>query len=345
MGSTDTVAEVANRIAEATDTDILLFNGDIQRPSDIKVINLCRNRNRRKNVLLVLVTSGGDADAAYRIARCLQSSYGNFTAFVPGWCKSAGTLLAIGANRLVISEFGELGPLDVQMGKTDELFDYSSGLDLTSAIQTLEETAFRMFEGYMLDIKTHSGNRITFKTASEISVGLVVGLLSNTYSQIDPVKIGETARSMTIAKDYGKRLALRSSNLADDDNSLDMLVSSYSSHGFVIDFDEAQQLFANVERPTDDLRALQEVLGDAALHAIPHRKPFLMFLNEELGAIQEALEEENVEQSESQSDAPTEVGGEDGASPDPGRAIGSEASAPDRKISSIARAGTSRKPS
>jgi ClpP class serine protease len=40
---------------------------------------------------------------------------------VSGYCKSAGTLIALGANELAFGEHGELGPLDVQIAKRDEV--------------------------------------------------------------------------------------------------------------------------------------------------------------------------------------------------------------------------------
>ena len=125
--------KAADQLAEVRDTDVLFFNGPIERHLDQRVIEYCVRRRRRKTVTLMLVTDGGDPHAAYRIARCLQSKYSRFTAFIPGFCKSAGTIVALGAHELVMSDFGELGPLDVQLARKDELFEKQSGLTATSA--------------------------------------------------------------------------------------------------------------------------------------------------------------------------------------------------------------------
>ncbi len=282
--SKDLLEAAAQVLGESEDADILFFNGEISRKIDNKFIRICSQRKRRRaNVILVLVTPGGDADAAYRMARCLQSKYARVTIFISGWCKSAGTLLAVGAHRLVMSEFGELGPLDVQVGKRDELFEYGSGLDVDAAIKQLELSAFAMFEDYMLAIERASDGRVTFKTASEISYEMVTRLMGNIYCQIDPMKIGETSRLMTIAKDYSERLAAHSGNLLNE-GAIDLLVSSYSSHGFVIDFREASLIFKNVVEANENFQMLQEALGDDALYPVenaPHGEPFLAYLNEE----------------------------------------------------------------
>lgn len=164
------------------------------------MIDLVHRRRRRTGIILVPVTSGGDADAAYRIARCLQDNYERFTVIVSGYCKSAGTLCILGAQDIVMSECGELGPLDIQFYKKDELGELSSGLVLPAALKTLRDQAFATFEQYMLQIKEHSLNLITFKTATEIATRMVVGLYGPIFSQIDPMHIGEVSRSMAIAR-------------------------------------------------------------------------------------------------------------------------------------------------
>src|SRR5438105_2543518 len=147
----DPLKDAANALAAAANADVLFLNGELSRPLDDRTITLVGKRKRREAVVFVLVTPGGDADAAYRIARCLQDSYAKFSVIVPGWCKSAGTMCVLGANELVMTDCAELGPLDVQIYKRDELGELSSGLVLKEALDSMRENAFNMFEEYMLD--------------------------------------------------------------------------------------------------------------------------------------------------------------------------------------------------
>ncbi|MBI3492251.1 MAG: hypothetical protein HY047_10790 [Acidobacteria bacterium] len=94
----------ANAVADATNADVLLVNSPIARPLDLTVLRMCRQHQRRENVLLVLITEGGDPDPAYRLARCLQDNYRRFSLFVSGYCKSAGTLVALGAHELIVAD-------------------------------------------------------------------------------------------------------------------------------------------------------------------------------------------------------------------------------------------------
>jgi hypothetical protein len=265
----DKVTKAANALAEKTGSDVYIFNSEIERPHDQELIDCISDMPKRKNITLILVTEGGSADAAYRMARCLQENYENFTCIVTGYCKSAGTLLAIGANRLVMTDSGELGPLDVQMTKKDELGEAQSGLTVTSAISALHERSFSAFEHFFLAIKRRSGNRITFKMATDIAANLTGALFAPIFQQIDPILVGESYRATSIALFYGMRLDAVSYNLKDG-SCLDTLISRYPHHGFVIDRDEARGLFKRVRKPSDLEAHLINLLAEAAI--VPYDK-------------------------------------------------------------------------
>ena len=59
--------------------------------------------------------------------------------YVSGYCKSAGTLVATGAHKLIMSDHGELGPLDVQMSKKDNFWKKESGLIVMNTLTALQK--------------------------------------------------------------------------------------------------------------------------------------------------------------------------------------------------------------
>ena len=270
--------EIMRRIVAASNSDILMFNAPIERPRDRRLIERVIKRTRRPNLLMILVTNGGDPDAAYRIARCIQDHYRNFTVCVSGICKSAGTLLLLGATELAFSEYGELGPLDIQMAKKDELWESESGLTVMTALSAIHENAQDAFDHFLLSLTTRSGGRITVRTASEIAAKLTEALYSRISEQIDPIHMGEVNRSMAIAQQYGIRLMSRSENF--DVDTLKSLISDYPSHGFVIDKCEAKDKFKNVRECTDDELALFEDLGNYAL--VPSASPWVKFISDDI---------------------------------------------------------------
>ncbi|HTW84501.1 MAG TPA: hypothetical protein VMD91_10565 [Candidatus Sulfotelmatobacter sp.] len=255
----DPLKVAADAVAEKLDADILLVNGDLSFGLQETVIELVRERRRRTNVALVLVTYGGYADPAYRIARTLQDKYEKFYAFVTGMCKSAGTLLVIGADEIVMSDYGDLGPLDIQALKDDELGQMSSGLTTQFTFDELRHETRLLFEHLWRDIKRSTYDRISFRTAAEYATNMTIGLMSPIYSQIAPLALGEIGRANNITRDYGERLAEVSKNLRD--GTLDKLTDSYSHHGFVIDRAEASRLFENVREPDDGECRFFDALG------------------------------------------------------------------------------------
>jgi hypothetical protein len=198
--------------------------------------------NRQSRAAVFLTTYGGDPDDAFRMARCLRKNYDSFRLLVAGPCKSAGTIIALGASEIAIGPTGELGPLDVQMAKPDELLGSGSGLDIFTALTILTSQAFDRFEEYMLELTQSSGGSISTRTASDIAVKLITGLLNPIAAHIDPIRLGEAQRAIDIAKAYGQALGLE--NLKS--GALETLVSGYPSHSFVIDSLQAKKLFNQV---------------------------------------------------------------------------------------------------
>lgn len=242
------ISDFATTLADETDTDYILYNGSINKPYDNKIIDGCNGSKRRKNVILILCSFGGDPNAGYKMARCLQQKYSNFSVLIDGPCKSAATLIAIGAHEVIMSDYGELGPLDIQIGKKDELWETDSGLTVLSAIKALEEKSFELFESCFLNLKGRSGGKITLKTATEMASKLAIGTIAPIVAQIDPLHVGEVSRAMNIGREYGSRLAKTSKNTLED--TLQRLSTDYPSHGFVIDREEAKDLFNRIREPS-----------------------------------------------------------------------------------------------
>jgi hypothetical protein len=277
MAHTDDISKILARLTEESGADVLLCNASMDRGLERTIVDLCRERRRRDSVVVILVTSGGDADVAFRIARYLQCAYKKFTCIIPGWCKSAGTLLTLGAHEVVFGVHGELGPLDVQMAKKDELMGVESGLTVMTALTAIHEKTLLAFEHFFLVTTIKGGGRLTVQTASEIAVELAKGIFSPISEQIDPIHIGEAWRSMAIATEYGQRLIERSQNASR--RALDKIITDYPSHGFVIDRIEAQTIFEHARECTKNEQELVDRLGEAAL--FPHTSTLVHFLNDE----------------------------------------------------------------
>lgn len=65
-----------------------------------------------RQIDLFLYTRGGDVLTPWRLAHLIREYTPRFSVLVPFRCYSAGTLLCLGADEIVMGKMGELGPID-----------------------------------------------------------------------------------------------------------------------------------------------------------------------------------------------------------------------------------------
>jgi|HubBroStandDraft_1064217.scaffolds.fasta_scaffold43286_3 hypothetical protein len=261
----DTVESFSVKISDFLKRDIFLINCPMRDSQYGKLIKEIPKK-KYHDALVILLTNGGDPNAAYRMARLFTSLYYNIEIFVPSYCKSAGTLLAICATKIYMSIFGELGPLDVQLLKEDELWERRSGLIGRNALKSLREEAKEVFSDFMFSVKDMTDGLVRLKMATDIAASITNGLLGHVYGKLDPLSIGTDYMELHVALEYGLRLAEVSKNI--DEESIHKLVHDYPAHNFIIDYEEAKSLFNNVERPPGFMYKLITLLGENALTPI-----------------------------------------------------------------------------
>ena len=252
MEEPNDLGTLAGRIAAERRANVLLFRGPIARDADGQLAPAQRQRAGRRDVILVLSTLGGSGDAAYRVMRSLQRAYERVTVVVDDFCKGAGTLLVVGADELVMSDFGELGPLDIHGGSPVQLGQMSSGLAPLQALRSLRAEALDLFEESYRQLRERGRPPLSTRGAAERASEIAVGLVSPISAQLDPGQIGEVERGVLMAREYARRIDR--GNLKP--GALDRLVSGYPSHDFVIDREEARDLYQRVRPPSPDEAAL-----------------------------------------------------------------------------------------
>ncbi len=66
----------------------------------------------QKKIDLFLYTRGGDVLTPWRLVNLIREYTANFSVLIPFRAYSAGTLICLGANEIVMGKMGELGPID-----------------------------------------------------------------------------------------------------------------------------------------------------------------------------------------------------------------------------------------
>ncbi len=254
------LAEELKNIINSSTADIYIYVGGIDHNLQVLRDLIRTHPNKTEEADLFLITLGGDPDWAYRLVSTIRMHYKKLNVIVPSVCKSAGTLIALGADTLRFHEYGELGPLDVQMIRKDDLFRRNSGLDVFQAISIINSSAYGCFHNVFSDFLLKGGGSISTETAAKIAKDLATGIYSAVASKIDPLELGEKKRAMEIAEVYGKQLQLLSNSSNSKPDSLRKLISDYPSHSYVIDTVQAKELFYHVDNMTNNDYKLYDLL-------------------------------------------------------------------------------------
>lgn len=81
---------------------------------------------------LMLCSPGGDGEVAIRLARMAQAACNNLVVLVPEMAKSAATIVALGADQLIMGPTSDLGPIDPQVAIANR--EYVSAKDLIAGV-------------------------------------------------------------------------------------------------------------------------------------------------------------------------------------------------------------------
>jgi len=103
--------------------DVLVSAADLNEskaPISINYNDLLPIRDQLANLKgtaldLILETPGGSGEVAEDIVRLLRDKYKEIAIIIPGCAKSAGTLMAMAADEIVMEPVSALGPIDAQI--------------------------------------------------------------------------------------------------------------------------------------------------------------------------------------------------------------------------------------
>ena len=106
--------------------DIALFQEDFYNIQDIL------RESKEKRIDFYLETPGGSGEAAEEIARFLHKKFEEVRFLICGEAKSAGTILAMSGDSIMMTDSGSLGPIDAQVpiGRhTVSAYDYKAWVE------------------------------------------------------------------------------------------------------------------------------------------------------------------------------------------------------------------------
>lgn len=119
---------ICEQLEKQLEGDVLLLKSPIYRQLDDIVRNIIENlvhkKNeaeqkeksaRRKQLIVLLETTGGYIDVVERISNVFRHHYERVDFIVPNYAYSAGTVLALSGDRIYMDYYSVLGPIDPQV--------------------------------------------------------------------------------------------------------------------------------------------------------------------------------------------------------------------------------------
>lgn len=232
--SRDNTQELIKKLEELRESTIIsmiysknaeMNEEDIEILYDVLIKTLGSRSKELERIELILHSIGGDANAAYSLVRLLRRHAKEFNVLIPREAKSAATLVALGSDKIYLSEIAELGPIDpiVSHPIMPRLLIPARAVQIF-----LEEVLPTLIERYRSEVTEY-------------------------FLKIDYTHVGFCRSAIEVSREYAKRLLCqyhlktKKGNLEEEANRIINDLISYPAHDFVIDYEEAKRLGLNVE--------------------------------------------------------------------------------------------------
>ena len=248
--------ELIQRIQELRDSNVLVyFTGDRQpigsriaedavRPLYKHLLGLLETAPKRTKIDLFLYSRGGDVSVPWRIVTMMREFCEEFRVLIPYKAHSAATMIALGADRVVMSKKAELSPIDPTLvkaviGEATVPPPEISVEDVSSYISFMRERANINDQSALAQVVSQLASHLT---------PLTLGSVNRQYSHIRLV-----AR---------KLLTSRKEKIEEDriGTIIDALTEKMYSHGHAIGRKEAAELGLPVDKPDEALEDLMWAL-------------------------------------------------------------------------------------
>lgn len=201
-----------------------------------------RRIGKTPRIDLYLYSVGGQIQVPWRIVTMIRAMAPEFRVLVPYKAMSAATMIALGADEIVMGAKGELGPIDPTLSM-------KRGRDDGTAVQ--EEISVEDIMSYVRFLRDKAG--LTDQ-------GALVQPLVTLAGKLDPWIIGQLNRTHSHIRSVARKLlTARGSQRGPDEQKIQVIVETLAEktyqHGHAIGRDEAAEIGLNIVKPDDALEA------------------------------------------------------------------------------------------
>lgn len=193
-----------------------------------------------KKISLILHTNGGDTAAAWRLINLLHIYCEELEVIVISKALSAGTLISLGANKIVMTKQAVLGPIDPSI-------DHPLNPVVPTMPQVKAPVSVEAVRGYL-----DAANELGIRDGKDLAQ-----LLVDLSNKVHPLVLGQIFRSKSQIRFLAKKLLKR--QVKDDEKMkeiIDFLCAESGSHDYTINRREARELGLEIENPSMEFYVL-----------------------------------------------------------------------------------------
>lgn len=191
-----------------------------------------KDKGKVKNLDLVIISNGGDSVVSWFLVNLLRECAEHFSVLIPFNAFSCATAIAIGADEIVMTKMGHLGPIDSSVGHPLNPPD-PKGRNWPIAVEDIAQ--YYALAKDMYDIKDEENVTKVFEKLSE---------------KVHPLALGNAYKSYLKARlDAKKLLELHldlSKNAEEANKIVDTFVEKLYYHGHPVNRTEAKKIGLNV---------------------------------------------------------------------------------------------------
>lgn len=231
--------------------------GDDQKLTELRVLEACIDGfgypgEQIETINILLDSPGGSLDSAFKIVRYLTCYARELNLYVPRRAKSASTLLALGATRIFLSRFAELGPLDTQIFDPRNPVAYVSALDCYQSVDHVRNFGITTMSEALKQLSADAGVQVPLVDLLGAASAFAIGAIDPMLRGVRTLDFGAWGRSLKIGEKYAQML-LRDHHPKAAENIAARLVYDYTHHLFPIDYREAKDIGLDVGLMGEDI--------------------------------------------------------------------------------------------
>lgn len=194
-----------------------------------------------KKISLLLYTRGGNTLGAWSLVNLIRQFCDDFEVIIPAKAHSAGTLISLGANTIIMTKQATLGPIDPSLNSPLNPQNPMAPQNPNARVPVSVESIKGYFQFAQEDLKINNEDNLK-------------DIMINLSNLVHPLVLGDVYRSRTQIQMLAKKLLSKQiSEIEKIEKIIAFLCSDSGSHDYSIYRREAkEELGLNIEKPDDE---------------------------------------------------------------------------------------------